>query len=206
RSVDHAPQIDREYALPVLQRSKTVAVGADAGIVHQDIGAAEPLLHRGLQPLDVIEAADVDGSGHDIGGAAFRGGRQRSGGCGEALIADIGNADLHAEAGKPRCGGEPDAGGASSDDGNIVRRHGGMGQSNSPDRSGSPALYRLVRHTPSFSCACGTATAKQGAGRKLAYLAISQTVAGTRAPRRASLADTPFHHAWSAARSQCSLT
>src|SRR4029078_9358652 len=72
--------------------------------------------------------------------------------------------------------------------------------------SGSPALYRLVRHTPSFSCACGTATAKQGAGRKLAYLAISQTVVGNRASRRASLADTPFHHAWSAARSQCSLT
>ena len=50
---------------------------------------------------------------------------------------------------------------------------------------------------------------KQGAGRKVAYsvvyLAISQTVAGNRAPRRASPADTPFHHAWSAARSQCSL-
>jgi len=38
---------------------------------------------------------------------------------------------------------------------------------------------------------------KQCAGRKLTYLAISQTVAGSRVPRRASLADTPFHHAWS---------
>src|SRR5437660_11159882 len=37
RAVNHAPQIDRENALPVLQRTKTVAVGADAGIVHQDI-------------------------------------------------------------------------------------------------------------------------------------------------------------------------
>ena len=97
---------------------------------------------------DVIEAADVDGGCHHIGGAALGDGRQRCRGLGEPVGPDIGDTDFHAEAGKARCGGKPDAGGASGDDGNIVRRHGGMGQIGSPDRSRSPHFTGLfaTRH------------------------------------------------------------
>ena len=115
------------------------------------------------------------------------------GGFGEAVGADIGDADLHAEAGKARRGGKPDAGRASGDDGNIVRRHGGMGQSSSPDRSRSPHFTGLFATRHRSHARAEPRRQEQGAGRKVAYLAISQTVAGTRAPRRASLADTPFH-------------
>ena len=41
--------------------------------------------------------------------------------------ADIGDANLHAEAGEPHRGGKPDAGGASGDHGDIIGGHGGMG-------------------------------------------------------------------------------
>ncbi len=110
-----------ENALPVLQRAKAGAVGPDAGIVHQDVGAAEPLLHRGLQAREVVEAADVDGGRHHIGGAALCDGRQPCRGLREPVFTDIGDAYFHAEAGKACCGGKPDAGSASGDDGNIAR-------------------------------------------------------------------------------------
>ena len=85
------------------------------------------LLHRGLQPRDLLEPADVDRRGHDVGGAALGDGRQFCGGLSEPFGADIGDADLHAEAGEPHRGGKPDAGRASGDDGNMMGRHGGMG-------------------------------------------------------------------------------
>jgi hypothetical protein len=46
---------------------------------------------------------------------------------GKAVVADIGDAYLEAEAGEPYRGGKPDAGGASSDDGDIAGGHGWVG-------------------------------------------------------------------------------
>ena len=60
RAVDHAPEIDREQALPVLQRTEHLCARRDAGIVHQDVGAAETLFHRALKRRDFFDAADVD--------------------------------------------------------------------------------------------------------------------------------------------------
>ena len=118
--MNDAPQVHRENALPVLQRTKAGAVRADAGIVHQDIGAAEPLLHRSFKAREVVEAADVNRGGHHIGGPALGNGCQSSRGLREPVFTDIGDAYFHAEAGKACCGGKPDAGGASGDDGNIA--------------------------------------------------------------------------------------
>ena len=70
RTVDDTPQIDGEDALPILRRTEHLAARLDAGIVHQDVGAAEALLHGAFQACEVLDAADVDRRRHDIGGAA----------------------------------------------------------------------------------------------------------------------------------------
>ena len=72
RTVDDTPQIDGEDALPILRRTEHLAARLDAGIVHQDVGAAEAPLHGAFQTRDVLDAADVHGRRHDIGGAAGR--------------------------------------------------------------------------------------------------------------------------------------
>jgi hypothetical protein len=147
-AVNDAPQIDRENALPVLQRAKTGAVGPDAGIVHQDIGAAEPLSHRGFQTGEVVEAADVDGRRHDIGSAAPRDGCQCGGRLGEPVSADIGDADLHADGGEMCGGGKANAGRAAGDHGNVVRRHGGMGHVKFPGRLGGTSARPVIAYFP----------------------------------------------------------
>ena len=83
--------------------------------------------HRAFQSLDTVSTrltSTVDS--HDIGAAAraddsFASGRR------EPVGAEIGDADFHAEAGKPHRGGKPDAGRAAGDDGDIVGGHGWMG-------------------------------------------------------------------------------
>ena len=74
-----------------------------------------------------LDAADVDRRRHDVGGAARRDRRQFCCGLGEPIGAEIGDTDLHAEAGEPHRGGKADAGRASGDDGNIIGRHGWVG-------------------------------------------------------------------------------
>ena len=80
-----------------------------------------------------------------------------------------------------------------------------MGQSNPPDQSRSAHFTGLLATS---HCSHARAeprwqgVAKQRAGGKATYLAISQTVAGTGVPAPAFATDTRS----SAARSQCSLT
>ena len=71
--------------------------------------------------------ADIDLGGHHIGVAALGDRRQFCGGLSQPLGADIGDADLHAEAGEPHRGRKPDAGRASGDHGDMIGGHGGMG-------------------------------------------------------------------------------
>ena len=74
RAVDDPPEIDAENALPVLQGAEHLAARLNAGIVHQDVRAAEPFSNAGFQRRHILDPADIDGAGHDIGAAARRGG------------------------------------------------------------------------------------------------------------------------------------
>ncbi len=71
-AVDHAPQVDAEDALPIVRGSEHRAAGLDAGIVHQDVGAAEPFRDAGFELRNRVRAADVDRRRHDVGRAARR--------------------------------------------------------------------------------------------------------------------------------------
>ena len=116
-----APEVDAEHALPVLARPEHVAAGLDAGIVHQDVGAAEPLAHGALQRHDLLDAADIDGDGHDTRRAARRRRGDLRFGLGEPVAAEIGDADFHAERGEAHRRGKADAGRAAGDDGDDDR-------------------------------------------------------------------------------------
>ena len=101
-------------------RSEHAAAGLDAGIVHQDVGAAEALAHGRFQPADLVHAADIRLRGHDAGRAARRCGRERLGRAGQPIVAEIGDADPQAETGEAHGRGKADAGRAAGDDGNGV--------------------------------------------------------------------------------------
>ena len=127
RAVDHAPEVDAENTLPVWQRTEHLAARLDAGVVHQNVGAAEPFSHGAFQFRHLLDAADVDCARQDIGGAAGRCRRQCGFGRLQPIAAEIGDTDFHAEARKFFRGGKAEAGGAAGDDGNMVGRHGWMG-------------------------------------------------------------------------------
>ena len=120
RAVDDAPEIDAKNALPIVFGAEHLAAGLNAGIVHQNVGAAKTLLHRAFQRDDILAPADVDSHRHDAGLATRRDRREGFGGLGEAVSADIGNADLHAKACKAHCGGKPNARRATGDDGCMI--------------------------------------------------------------------------------------
>jgi hypothetical protein len=93
-------KVHAEHPLPVLCRAEDAAARLSPGVVHQDIRAAEALADGGLQPPRLIRSAGVCRHGHDIGGAARRGGERLSG------------------------AGEADAGRAAGDDGDGVGGNG----------------------------------------------------------------------------------
>ena len=61
RAIEHAVQVDRDAAVPVLGRMSSTLRGrpGDAGVVDQHVQAAETLSHLGEQPLDVRELRHV---------------------------------------------------------------------------------------------------------------------------------------------------
>ena len=64
-SVNDAPQIYVEYALPVLGRSEHGAARLDTGVVHQDVCPAEPVTYCLIQVTNVVDTADIGLQGHD---------------------------------------------------------------------------------------------------------------------------------------------
>jgi hypothetical protein len=131
--VNHAPKIHCENALPVLQGVEHLAARLNAGVVHQDIGAAEPLSHGLFQYRYVFDPADVSGHGHHVGSSARRSRGYFGLRFGETVGTQIRDADFHSETGEPHSGSEADTGRASCDDGDVVRRHGGVRHLISPD-------------------------------------------------------------------------
>ena len=120
-AVDDAPQVHLKDAFPVLPRPEYVAAGLDAGIVHQHVGAAEPLADGGLQRAEILQAADVALPRHDFTRAAGVLGGDRFGGRLQAVRAEIGNACVKAERPEALRCGQSDAGGAAGDDGDGTR-------------------------------------------------------------------------------------
>jgi hypothetical protein len=89
----------------------------NTGIVHQDIGAAEPMPHRGLQTAQVFDAADIRLKSHHIGCFASRQGGNLFSGVFESRLPKVGNADAKSELGESLRSGKTNAGSAASDDG-----------------------------------------------------------------------------------------
>ena len=140
RSMKHAPKIHAENALPVLQGVEHLAARLNARVVHQDIGAAESLSHGLFQYRDVFDPADVSGHGHDVGSAARRNRRYPGFGFGETVGAQIGDTDFHPKTSEPHGSGKAYTGRASCDNGDVVRRHGGVRHLSSPDAKELPSL------------------------------------------------------------------
>src|ERR1035437_2604284 len=136
RTVNHAPEVHAENALPVLQRAEHLAARLYAGIVHQDIGAAEPLSHGEFQSRHSCDATDVNRRDHDTGAAAWRCRRYLHFCLSETVAGQIGDTNLHAETSEPHRGGKADTGRATGDDGNAIWRHGWVGHASSPDVQG----------------------------------------------------------------------
>src|SRR5437016_11388951 len=63
RAIDDAPEIDAENSLPALMRAEHLAARLDAGIVQEDVGAAEARAHRAFQFRHFIAMADIDRHG-----------------------------------------------------------------------------------------------------------------------------------------------
>src|SRR3984893_10687949 len=148
RAVNHAPEIDAENALPVLQGAEHLAARLDAGVVQEHIGATEPFPHGVLQLGDVFEPADVDGLDHDVGSTGLRDPRQLTTRLPEAARIVIGDTNVHAESSKPHCGGKANTRGASGDDGNVVWRYGWLGHEKSPEGFVLKALFGRLGDGP----------------------------------------------------------
>ena len=127
RAVDDAPEIDGEDALPVLERTEHLCcpgwmpalfISTSVPPNRFSTAASSPVTSsmRLTSTAAVMMLAAPPGATDD----SFVGGRI------EPVGADIGDADLHAEAGEPHRGGKPDAGRASGDDGDIVGRQSGV--------------------------------------------------------------------------------
>src|SRR6266446_3202390 len=138
--MNHAPQIHAENALPVLQGVEHLAARLNAGVVHQDIGAAKPLSHRLFQNRDVFNPADVGGHRHDVGSAARRCGCDPGFGFGETVGAQIRDTNFHPKTSEPHGGSKAYTGRASCDNGDVIWRHGSVRHLISPDAKELPSL------------------------------------------------------------------
>src|SRR6266849_5908464 len=107
--MNHAPKIDAKNALPVLQWVEHLAARLNACVVHQDIGAAEPLSHGLFQYRDVFDPADVGGHGHDVGGAAWCCRCDPRFGFGETVGAQIRDTNFHSKTSMAAARPIPDA-------------------------------------------------------------------------------------------------
>ena len=126
RPVDNAPEIDAEHALPIFGRPEHVAARLHASIVHKDIDATKPLADGRFQLTDIVQAADIGGTGHDVACTA----RARS----------VRTSAARASRSSPRsaiqirkpladelfCSSEAYAGSTSCDDSNRISGQGGM--------------------------------------------------------------------------------
>src|SRR5687767_10284537 len=104
RAVEHAVEIHRDAALPVL-RANVLDLGRRpgyTGVVDEHVEAAEVLLHIGEEPLDVVEPRDV--------GERLRNVRQLLLGAGERLLVDVANVNARPGLGKGARDDAADAG------------------------------------------------------------------------------------------------
>jgi hypothetical protein len=59
--VDHAPKIDADDPVPIIQRHVEQArAQADAGVVHQDVDGVDPRVHRRGEVAHLVAISDVD--------------------------------------------------------------------------------------------------------------------------------------------------
>jgi len=112
--MDHAPQVDVDHPVPVLQRDLPgVAAVHHAGVVHGDMELAEALDGRRPDALDGVRVPDVDGHGMDV--CALIGEPRRL--CPKVLLVDVGHDDAHPFADKSFGDRQPYAAGRAGDHG-----------------------------------------------------------------------------------------
>jgi hypothetical protein len=116
-AVDHAPEIDGEQPLPALVLLPRPAATAEARIVHEQRHFAEVAIGRFLQPLHLLQPADVGRHGARVRTAA----RELGGGAFECLPRQVRQTQLHAESSQPPGGSEADAAGGAGDDSRASR-------------------------------------------------------------------------------------
>ena len=86
-----------------------------------------------FQYRDVFDPADVSGHARRIGSAARRYRCDFGFGFGETVATQIRDTNSHPKTGEPHGGGKAYTGRASRDNGDVIRRHGGVRHLSSPD-------------------------------------------------------------------------
>jgi hypothetical protein len=116
-AVDDAHHVDAEDRIPIGVGAEDRGFRTDAGIVHQQMDAAEALDDGALERCERGLVRDVGLDCHDM---LFAGDRlQFVGSPGQPVAAEIGDDDAHAGSCEMFRGGKPDAGGAAGDDRDV---------------------------------------------------------------------------------------
>ena len=128
--------------------SEHLASGLNAGVVHQDIRAAEPFAHRGFEPRNVIEVADIGHRSHHAGSTLRRHFGQCRCSLRKFVRSNVGDTYPQAQTRKLHRRRQADAGRASGDDGNVIRGQRWMRHVISPRCCSSKACSPLRSHHP----------------------------------------------------------
>src|SRR5690606_8812284 len=113
-TVDHAHQVDAQDPVPVLERDLADLAGhGDAGVVHEEVDAAERAPDRLRHRLDVGDLTDVDAHRHRATAGGFDEARRLLG----ALEVDVGDEHPAAALGQGEADGAAEAAAAAGHDG-----------------------------------------------------------------------------------------
>src|SRR5262249_14762456 len=112
-AVHNTPEVHLEGTAPVVLRPEYGGARMDAGVVHENMHSPEPLTDFPFEIHNLLDVTHIAPLGQDRIRAALRGFDQAFL-CGiETVLADVGNAYLHAKSGETVCGSKTDSGGTA---------------------------------------------------------------------------------------------
>ena len=116
--MDHAPEVDADHPLPVLERDLPGrAAGVHTGVVAEHVDGPEVLDGTRGERVDRGGGSDVGGNADDLGGGRRSDLRNRQV---QPARVQIGHHDAHALGGKALAEGAADAAGGAGHDRNLA--------------------------------------------------------------------------------------